>query len=173
MFPINEQEFNAMVEELSIMDLSGATIRQINSLAHALEDQMGEPVVHLELGNPGLPAETDGVEAEIEALRCGVANQYPPIFGVPRLKKAGKAFLKRFLGIDVSEKCIVPTVGSMQGSFTLQIILAQRLKEQKDTMLFLMPGFPANPQQAKVLGIKHEQFDRYNHRGKALEAKLE
>ena len=36
MFPINEQEFNAMVEELSIMDLSGATIRQINSLAHAL-----------------------------------------------------------------------------------------------------------------------------------------
>lgn len=173
MYPINEQEFNALVEELSIMDLSGATIRQINSLAHALEDQVGEPVVHLELGNPGLPAETDGVEAEIEALRCGVANQYPPIFGVPRLKKAGKAFLKRFLGIDVSEKCIVPTVGSMQGSFTLQIILAQRLKDQKDTMLFLMPGFPANPQQAKVLGIKHEQFDIYNYRGKALEAKLE
>ena len=49
MFPINEQEFNALVEELSIMDLSGATIRQINSLAHALEDQMGERVVNLNL----------------------------------------------------------------------------------------------------------------------------
>ena len=75
MFPINEQEFNALVEELSIMDLSGATIRQINSLAHALEDQVGEPVVHLELGNPGLPAETDGVEAEIEALTREIAER--------------------------------------------------------------------------------------------------
>ncbi len=36
-----------------------------------------------------------------------------------------------------------------------------------------MPGFPANRQQAKVLGIKHEQFDIYQYRGKKLEEKLE
>ena len=173
MFPISDVEFDNAVKRLGIMDVAGATIRQICGLAHELEQSAGEPMIHLEIGNPGLDAESIGVEAEIEALREGVANIYPPIQGVPRLKKAGKAFLKRFLDIDIDEKGIIPTVGSMQGSFTLQLLLAQRLKEKKDTMLFIMPGFPANRQQAKVLGIKTEQFDIYPYRGKALEAKLE
>lgn len=173
MFPINDQEFQSAVDKLSIMDVAGATIRQIVSLAHELEDRTGESMIHLEIGNPGLEAERIGVEAEMAALDRGIANQYPPIQGIKELKHAGQRFLKRFLDIDISGQGIVPTVGSMQGSFTLQLILEQRLKGQKDTMLFLMPGFPANRQQAKVLGIKHEQFDIYKYRGKKLEEKLE
>lgn len=173
MFPINDQEFQSAVDKLSIMDVAGATIRQIVSLAHELEARTGEPMIHLEIGNPGLEAERLGVEAEMAALDRGIANQYPPIQGIKELKHAGQRFLKRFLDIDISGQGIVPTVGSMQGSFTLQLILEQRLKGQKDTMLFLMPGFPANRQQAKVLGIKHEQFDIYKYRGKKLEEKLE
>lgn len=61
----------------------------------------------------------------------------------------------------------------MQGSFTLQIILSQRLKGEKDTILFMNPGFPAHMTQAKVLGIKSESFDIYEYRGKKLEEKLE
>lgn len=173
MFPISDQEFQAAVDKLSILDVAGATIRQIVSLSHELEARVGEEMIHLEIGNPGLEAERLGVEAEMAALNGGIANKYPPIQGIPELKRAGQRFLKRFLDIDVSADGIVPTVGSMQGSFTLQIILEQRLKGQKDTMLFLMPGFPANRQQAKVLGIKHEQFDIYRYRGKKLEEKLE
>lgn len=173
MFPINDQEFQSAVDKLSIMDVAGATIRQIVNLAHELEDRTGESMIHLEIGNPGLEAERIGVEAEMAALDRGIANQYPPIQGIKELKHAGQRFLKRFLDIDISGQGIVPTVGSMQGSFTLQLILEQRLKGQKDTMLFLMPGFPANRQQAKVLGIKHEQFDIYKYRGKKLEEKLE
>lgn len=173
MFPINDQEFQSAVDKLSIMDVAGATIRQIVSLAHELEARTGESMIHLEIGNPGLEAERIGVEAEMAALDRGIANQYPPIQGIKELKHAGQRFLKRFLDIDISGQGIVPTVGSMQGSFTLQLILEQRLKGQKDTMLFLMPGFPANRQQAKVLGIKHEQFDIYKYRGKKLEEKLE
>lgn len=172
MFPISQQLFDAVVERLMILDLGTATIRQICGLAAAIEAEAGEPMVHLEIGNPGLPAEEIGVEAEIKSLESGVANQYPPIQGIPELKKAGSRFLKSFLDINVPPKCIVPTVGSMQGSFTLQIILAQRLKE-KDTMLFLNPGFPAHMNQAKLLGIKTEAFDIYNYRGEKLEAKLE
>lgn len=155
-----------------IMDLGTATIRQICSLAGVIESEAGEPMIHLEIGNPGLPAEQVGVEAEIEALRAGVANAYPPIQGIPVLKKAAHRFVKAFLDLEIPEKCIIPTVGSMQGSFTLQLLLSQRLKG-KDTMLFLCPGFPAQVSQAKVLGIKTEQFDIYNYRGKALEEKLE
>lgn len=173
MFPINDQDFQSAVDKLMIMDVAGATIRQIVSLAHELEARTGESMIHLEIGNPGLEAERIGVEAEMAALDRGIANQYPPIQGANELKQAGQRFLKRFLDIDISQQGIVPTVGSMQGSFTLQLILEQRLKGNKDTMLFLMPGFPANRQQAKVLGIKHEQFDIYKYRGKKLEEKLE
>lgn len=173
MFPINDDDFRAAVKRLSIMDVSEATIRQICSLAGELEEVSGEPMIHLEIGNPGLQAERTGVDAEIVALESGIANQYPPIQGIKPLKEAGHRFLKRFLDIDISPNGIIPTVGSMQGSFTLQIILSQRLKGEKDTMLFLNPGFPAHRQQAKLLGIKHEQFDIYKYRGRKLEEKLE
>lgn len=172
MFPINDDDFNQAVEKLNILDLGNATIRQICSLAAELEKCAGEKMVHLEIGNPGLEAESVGVEAEIEALRTGVANQYPPIQGIPELKNAACEFIKAFVDIDLHPKCIIPTVGSMQGSFTLQLLLGQRL-EGKDTMLYLCPGFPAQISQAKVLGLKTEAFDIYNYRGQRLEEKLE
>lgn len=172
MFPITQNDFDRAVAKLMILDLGSATIRQICSLAAEIEAMAGEPMIHLEIGNPGLPAEQVGVDAEIEALRRGVANKYPAIQGIPVLKKAGSEFIKAFLDVDIPEKCIIPTVGSMQGSFTLQLLLGQRLKG-KDTMLFLSPGFPANVSQAKVLGLKSEAFDIYNYRGRALEEKLE
>lgn len=155
-----------------IVDVGTATIRQIGALAAELEDVAGEEMVHLEIGNPGLPAEGVGVEAEIAALRNGVANKYPAIQGIRPLKEAGAEFVKAFLDVEIPPKCFVPTVGLMQASFTLQLLLSQRLPG-KDTMLFLCPGFPANVAQAKVLGINVEKFDIYEHRGKALEAKLE
>lgn len=172
MFPIDKDTFDAVVRRLMILDLGSATIRQICTLAGEIECEAGEPMVHLEIGNPGLEAEQVGVRAEIHALECGVANKYPAIQGIPELKEAGSEFIKAFLDIDIPGKCIIPTVGSMQGSFTLQLLLSQRLKE-KDTMLFLNPGFPAHISQAKVLGIKTEQFDIYKYRGVALEEKLE
>ena len=172
MFPISQKTFDDAVKRLMILDLGSATIRQICSLAALIETEAQEKMIHLEIGNPGLPAEEIGVKAEISALEAGVAHKYPPIQGIPELKKAGSKFVRAFLDIDIPEKCIIPTVGSMQGSFTLQLLLSQRLKE-KDTMLFLNPGFPANISQAKVLGIKTESFDIYNFRGEALEAKLE
>lgn len=76
------------------------------------------------------------------------------------------------MNIDIPEKGVVPTVGSMQASFTLMLLLAQRIPE-KDTMLFMNPGFPAQRNQAKLLGIKEAAFDIYSFRGKALEEKLE
>lgn len=172
MFPISKQQLDEAVKRLMILDVGTATIRQICSLAAEVEKEAGEPMIHLEIGNPGIPAEPVGVEAEIDALREGVANIYPPIQGLPVLKKAANRFVKAFLDLEIPEKCFIPTVGSMQASFTLQMLLAQRLKE-KDTMLFLAPGFPAQVSQAKVLGIKTEQFDIYKYRGAALEEKME
>ncbi len=172
MFPLTNDTLDKTSAALGILDISTATIRQIVSLSEALEEEAGERFIHLELGNPGLPAFKIGVEAEKAALERGVANIYPPIGGIPQLKKAGSEFVKGFMNLDIPEKCIIPTVGSMQASFTLQLLLSQ-CQPGRDTVLFFNPGFPAQRHQAKVLGIGIEQFDIYDYRGKALEAKLE
>ncbi|MDE5773974.1 MAG: pyridoxal phosphate-dependent aminotransferase [Muribaculaceae bacterium] len=163
---------DAVLHKLEIPNITSATIGQIVSVSQALEREAGERCIHLELGNPGLPAESIGIEAECAALHSGVASKYPDIGGIPELKVAGSDFLKAFMDIDVPAHCIVPTVGSMQGSFTLMLLLKQRLAD-KDTMLIINPGFPAQRHQAKLLGMNIQSFDIYNYRGKALEAKLE
>ena len=172
MFPLTKESMEAAIRKLSIIDLSTATIRQICSLANELEKVAGETMVHLEIGNPGLIAERCGVEAEINALRNGIANEYPNISGIPMLKKSGSDFVKAFINIDIPEKCIVPTVGSMQGSFTVMMLLGQRIKG-KDTMLFINPGFSAQRHQAKLLGLNIVSFDIYSYRGEKLRDKLE
>lgn len=172
MFPLSRKELEASMAKLSIDDITEATIRQIASLAGLLEEQAGEKMVHLEIGNPGLPANALGVETEREVLRRGIANQYPDISGVPRLKDNGSRFLKAFLNIDVPGEYIIPTVGSMQGGYAAMLLLAHR-DPRRDTMLFINPGFPAQRYQAKILGLKEASFDIYSYRGKALEAKLE
>lgn len=172
MYPIDNRTLDSVLKRLEIPDITSATIRQIASVASEVEQEAGQRCIHLELGNPGLPAESIGIEAECEALRGGVASKYPDIAGLGPLKHAGSNFLKAFMDIDVPAKCIVPTVGSMQGTFTMALLLSQRLPG-KDTMLILNPGFPAQRHQAKLLGIPTVSFDIYNYRGKALEAKLE
>lgn len=172
MFPIEKDQLQQTLEALEIADITTATIRQIATVAETLEQKTGEEVVHLEIGNPGLPSEEVGVEAEIEALRSGIANKYPNIAGIKPLKDNASRFLKAFLDVDVKPKGIIPTVGSMQGSFTLLLLLKMRIPE-KDTLLMLYPGFPAQRNQAKLIGLNLEGFDIYNYRGKKLEAKLE
>ncbi len=171
MFPISNQQLGAEISALNILEITSATIRQIGSLATALQGVAGEQMVHLEMGNPGLPASQLGVDAECAALKRGVANTYPNIAGVPELKRAGSSFLKAFLDIDVAPRYMVPTVGSMQGSFTTLLLQGQRLKG-RDTIAFINPGFPAQRHQAKILGLNEVSFDLLDFRGERLVAKL-
>ena len=158
MYPITRQELLNEIASLNIINITSATIRQICSLAAAIEHTAQEPIVHLEMGNPGLPASATGIEAQCEALHKGVAGIYPNIAGIPALKENASRFLKAFLDIDMPGRCIIPTVGSMQGSFTTFLLLGQRL-EGRDTIAYINPGFPAQRNQAKVLGLKEVSFD--------------
>ncbi|MDE5674576.1 MAG: pyridoxal phosphate-dependent aminotransferase, partial [Muribaculaceae bacterium] len=133
MFPLSKEALAEAIGKVSIIDLSTATIRQICALAGELQAQAQDRMIHLEIGNPGLKSESIGVEAEIEALKGGIAGQYPNIAGLPCLKHAAKDFVKAFMDVDIPERCVVPTVGSMQASFTMMLLLSQRIKG-KDTM---------------------------------------
>lgn len=109
MFPLSQQQLAKVMSDLSITDISRATIRQICHLAQILGELAEEEFVHLEIGNPGLDASPTGVQAECQSLLEGVANKYPDIGGVPQLKKAGARFLKAFLDVDLGEGATIGT----------------------------------------------------------------
>ncbi|MDR1372899.1 MAG: pyridoxal phosphate-dependent aminotransferase [Dysgonamonadaceae bacterium] len=171
-FPVSEKIINNAVAELYINDLEKATIREVVAIAGKIEKETGLEFIRMEMGVPGLPPSAVGVEAEIEALKRGVASIYPPIDGVEELKKESSRFIKAFINLDISENGCVPTVGSMEGTFCT-FILACQCKKGKDTILFIDPGFPVQKQQAHVLGLKYETFDVYNFRGDKLRDKIE
>lgn len=173
MLPISHDQLRDALNRMGVGDdITRATIRQIVALSSQLERESGESFLHLELGNPGLPATEVGVEEEVRRLREGIANQYPNISGIPEVKEAGSEFVKAFIGVDIPGRYIVPTVGSMQGTFAMMLLLAHRDPE-RDTVLYLHPGFHPQLMQSKIIGLNHETFDIYNYRGKALESKLE
>ncbi|MCX6306646.1 MAG: pyridoxal phosphate-dependent aminotransferase [Bacteroidetes bacterium] len=170
--PINYDVVQRHIHESKIRNIGKASIREIKRLINGIETETGEKFIRMEMGVPGLPATHIGVQAEIEALQKGVAAIYPDIEGTPVLKKEAARFVKLFLDIDVDAANCVPTVGSMQGGFAAFLTFS-KIHRDKDTTLFIDPGFPVHHQQHKVLGQKFETFDVYNFRGDKLRDKLE
>ena len=170
--PINYEIVNQKIKESPIESVGKASIRDIRKLVDQIEKATGERYIRMEMGIPGLPPTQIGIEAEIEALRKGVAALYPDIFGIAPLKKEIARFVKLFLDVDVSEESCVPTVGSMQGGFA-SFMTVNRMRKEKNTSLFIDPGFPVHKQQHRILGIPFETFDVYNYRGDKLRDKLE
>ncbi len=161
-----------VLQRMRISKVGDATIRQTVALSEELERRTGEKFIHLEMGSPGLPASRLGIEAQKEALDNGVASSYPNISGIAPLKEQASRFVKAFLDIDVKPEGCIPTVGSMMGTFA-SFIVCTHLSPEKDTILFINPGFSVQPLQAKVLGYKREAFDVYDCRGERLRDKLE
>ncbi len=153
-------------------DLGNATIREMVSVVNEIEQITGKKFIRMEMGVPGLPPAKLGVEAEIEALKRGVAAKYPMLDGIKELKEAASSFIKAFVDVDISPKGCVPTVGSMQGAIA-NFMVCGRIDKRKDTFLFIDPGFPVHKQQLMVLGHKYEAFDVYGFRGEKLRDELE
>lgn len=170
--PINYDVVNSYISKMNLQSVGKASIREIKKLIDYIEQGTGKKFIRMEMGIPGLPPSSIGTEAEIQALRNGVAAIYPDIDGTPMLKKEISRFAKSFLDIEVSPESCIPTVGSMQGSFAAFLTLA-RMDAARDTTLFIDPGFPVHKQQHKVLGQKFESFDVYDFRGEKLRDKLE
>ena len=170
--PIKKEIVDQLVADLNIQDFAKATIREVKQVAAMAEKQSGVEYIKMEMGIPGLPAAKVGVEAQINALRNGIASQYPDIQGYPELKRQASRFVKAFIGIDIAPEGCVPVVGSMQGAFASFLTCSQADK-QKDTVLFIDPGFPVQKMQLQVQGVAYETFDVYDYRGERLGPKLE
>jgi len=168
---IQEHIVNKIVAESGIREIGKASIREIKKMINEIETASGVSFIRMEMGIPGLPACSIGVNAQIDALSRGVAALYPDIEGTPELKKEMSLFVKNFLDLNVSPDGCIPTVGSMMGGMA-GFMTFVRARKEKDTTLFIDPGFPVQKQQHRVLGLNYETFDIYRYRGDKLRQKL-
>lgn len=169
---VNSEIIEKYAKKFGIKSFGAASIREIVQLINYIEEESGVRYVRMEMGVPGLTAVEIAVTAQIEALKSNVDAVYPLIDGWPELKKQTSSFLKNFADIDVPEECCIPTAGSMQGTYAA-FLLAPKMNPQKDTALFIDPGFPVQKMQMQIQGNKFEAFDIYQFRGENLKAKLE
>jgi aspartate/methionine/tyrosine aminotransferase len=170
--PISPEIIKSLARSLDISSLATSSIREISHLVDVIEKKTAVRFVRMEMGIPGIPAPSIGIEAEIKALRDGVASIYPNIVGIETLKKETSRFIKLFLDIDINPEGCIPTVGSMMGAM-VSFLVANRNDRTKEGTLFIDPGFPVQKQQVKMLGHDYSAFDIYNYRGKKLKEKLE
>jgi hypothetical protein len=82
--PIDYEIVKRNIAESKLPSIGKASIREIKKLVDNIEVDTGQKFIRMEMGVPGLPPTQIGVEAEIEALKKGVASIYPDIHIVSR-----------------------------------------------------------------------------------------
>lgn len=169
--PIPRQLVNELALSTGLNNPGRASIREVVHLVNLLEKKTGIKFIRMDMGVPGLPAPEIAINAEIEALKNGVASRYPAIEGVAELKNEASRFIELFLNISISPSGCIPTCGSMQASFICFLTL-NRIYPDRNATLFIDPGFPVHKQQIRNLGQEMYSFDIYDFRGKKLRDKL-
>lgn len=170
--PIDRHIIREIIEANDIQKIGRASIRELVKVVNLIEEKSGLKFIRMEMGVPGLEPTEIAIEAEIQALKKGVASKYPMIEGLQILKNEASRFIKLFLDIDIKPEGCMPTVGSCMGS-TASFLVANRTDRTKEGTLFFDPGFPVHKQQSLVLGQPFRSFDIYNYRGNKLYGKLE
>jgi aspartate/methionine/tyrosine aminotransferase len=170
--PISSEIVNEVIDAFGIHPAGKATIRELVKIVNDIEGITGEEYIRMEMGVPGLDPTFVGIEAEMNALRKGVASKYPNIEGIKSLKEEASRFVKLFMDVDVEPLHCVPTVGSMMGGMAAFMVV-NRSDQNRTGTLFLDPGFPVQKQQCLVLGHQFGSFDLYDFRGEKLRAKME
>jgi len=170
--PIPSEVVNEVIDAFGIHPAGKASIRELVKIVNDIEKITGKEYIRMEMGVPGLDPTFVGTEAEMIALRKGVASKYPNIEGIEPLKEEAARFVKLFLDVDVEPMNCVPTVGSMMGGMA-SFMVVNRSDRNRTGTLFLDPGFPVHKQQCLVLGHEFGSFDLYDYRGEKLGRKME
>ncbi len=170
--PIDSTTVKKLIEASGSASIGRSSIRELVKLVNDIEKATGEKFIRMEMGVPGMLTPKIAMDAEIEAIKKGVNSKYPMLEGLSEFKLEISRFVKMFLNIDVDPYGCLPTVGSTQGSMA-GFITIDNMWEDRDTVLFIDPGFPIHKQQLDIFGKKSETFDVYEFRGAKLKNKLE
>jgi aspartate aminotransferase len=104
--------------------------------AHQLEAS-GQPVVHLEIGEPDFATPQHIVDAAIEALQAGHTH-YVAAPGIPALREAVTAFLEQHGRLDTTPDRVIITPGAKPIMFFTILALCQ----SGDEVIVPDPAFP-------------------------------
>jgi len=128
--------------------LGTETAFEVLARARALEAK-GRHVIHLEIGEPDFDSPRAVVAAGVAALERGETH-YTPSAGIPELREAIAAYLKRARGLAYEPSQIIVTPGAKPIMF--YAILA--LVENGDEAIFPDPGFPIYASMISFAGAK-------------------
>ena len=164
--PLEKHQLDVIFNETGF-NSKNLSIRETNRLSTIINQKHNIEFVRMEMGIPNIPTSEIAKTAEKEAIDKGLQGFYPPFDGIPELKEAGREFVKAFLDLDVENKHIIPTCGSLQGGYISQALAGNMIKGKR-TILYLDPTFPVTRYQAKFLGLEAVGIDLYNYRGNQL-----
>ena len=119
----------------------------IDALAKAMLAK-GLDVVNFGVGEPDFPTPEPIVEAAIRALRDGM-TKYAPAAGLPALREAIAAKLRRENGLDYAPGEVVVSVGAKHVLYNL----FQVLLNEGDEVLIPSPHWVSYPEQVKLAGV--------------------
>jgi aspartate/methionine/tyrosine aminotransferase len=127
----------------------------LSVFAHARElERQGRSIIHLELGEPDFHPSASVNNALRRALDEG-KDRYCAVAGVPELRQAISAYLKRTRNIEVSPSNIVIAPGCKIALFFAMMALL----EPGDEVLYPDPGFPGYPSITLGLGAVPVPFE--------------
>lgn len=119
-------------------------VMEILEKAFAME-AAGQPVIHLEMGEPDFPTPTPIVQAGIQALESG-QTRYVQAMGLPQLRRLIADYYPEACRPAVERVAVTP--GS---SAALQLVFATLLNEG-DKVLLADPGYPCNANFIRLYG---------------------
>src|ERR1700684_2335281 len=123
-------------------------------------EQQGRSIIHLELGDPDFHPAAPIVDAVRAAVVEGRDRYVSPV-GIPALREAVAAYLKRTRRLDVPAQHVLIAPGCK-----MALALAMMaLLEPGDELLYPDPGFPIYPSFTRGLGAKAVPFGLEERKG--------
>ncbi len=168
--PFNKETIDTIIKKHSI-DFNNTGIHKINQAICEIEQCLNTKYIHLEFGIPGLPL-PDVAKIQFSEEELSLASKYPPLDGLPVLKNAAADFIHKFYGIDINPQLVIPTVGTIQGSFA-SIGTLGNLQKRKNKILVIAPAFPMTFTQISMWGLEVETVEVYGNRNEMLLQSIE
>jgi aspartate/methionine/tyrosine aminotransferase len=132
--------------------MTGEGALAVYSRAKELEKQ-GRSIIHLELGEPDFHPAAPIVDAVRAAVAAGRDRYVSPV-GIPALREAVAAYLKRTRRLDVPAQHVLIAPGCKMALALAMMALI----EPGDEVLFPDPGFPIYPSFTRGLGATAVPF---------------
>jgi succinyldiaminopimelate transaminase len=125
-------------------------IAEIQERARAMRDA-GDPLVDFSIGDPREP--TPGFIRDAVKAAVPEVSQYPTVAGLPDLREAVAAYLRRRFGVDVDpDTQMIPTTGSKEAVFSTALAFVDR--DAGDAVVYGTPGYPVYERGAMFAGAE-------------------